>query len=81
MAVDELSPPPAADLATKDSPEYVRISMASAIALRMRSGRFSRDFSFGGINLLLSYEQGCRSDCGYCGLARTRPGSYGTSRS
>jgi biotin synthase-related radical SAM superfamily protein len=58
------------------SPEYVRISMASAIALRMRSGRFSRDFEFGGINLLLNYDEGCLSDCGYCGLARTRPGSY-----
>ena len=76
MVVHELSQPPVADLPTKDSPEYVRISMASAIALRMCSGRFSRDFRFGGINLLLSYEQGCRSDCGYCGLARTRPGSY-----
>src|ERR1035438_7524537 len=50
--------------------------MASAIALRVRSGRFSRDFEFGGMNLLLSYDEGCRSDCGYCGLARTRPGSY-----
>jgi biotin synthase len=58
------------------SPDYVRISMASAIALRMRSGRFSRDFDFGGINLLLNYDEGCLSDCGYCGLARTRPGSY-----
>jgi biotin synthase-related radical SAM superfamily protein len=58
------------------SPEYVRISMASAIALRMRSGRFSRDFDFGGINLLISYDEGCLSDCGYCGLARTRPGAY-----
>ena len=76
MVVHELSPPHVADLPTKDSPEYVRISMASAIALRMRSGRFGRDFRFGGINLLLSYEQGCRSDCGYCGLARNRPGSY-----
>jgi lipoyl synthase len=61
---------------TRTSPEYVRISMASAIALRMRSGRFSRDFDFGGINLLLNYDEGCLSDCGYCGLARTRPGSY-----
>ncbi len=60
----------------RTSPEYVRISMASAIALRMRSGRFSRDFEFGGINLLLNYDEGCLSDCGYCGLARTRPGSY-----
>ncbi|MGD0942972.1 MAG: radical SAM protein [Acidimicrobiales bacterium] len=76
MVVTQLLPLPAAGLPTKDSPEYVRISMASAIALRMRSGQFSRDFGFGGINLLLNYEQGCRSDCGYCGLARTRPGSY-----
>jgi len=61
------------------SPEYVRISLASAIALRMRSGRFGRDFEFGGINLLLNYEQGCRSACGYCGLARSRPGNYETN--
>ena len=66
----------AAGPAARTSPEHVRISMASAIALRMRSGRFSREFEFGGINLLLSYDEGCRSDCGYCGLARTRPGSY-----
>jgi biotin synthase len=58
------------------SPDWVRISMASAVALRMRSGRFSRPFEFGGINLLLNYDEGCQSDCGYCGLARTRPGSY-----
>ncbi|MGD0874112.1 MAG: radical SAM protein [Acidimicrobiales bacterium] len=76
MAAPQLSLSPAGDLAAQTSPEYLRISMASAIALRMRSGRFSRDFAFGGINVLLSYDQGCRSDCGYCGLARTRPGSY-----
>jgi len=58
------------------SPEYVRISFASALALRFRSGRFARDFPFGGINLLLNYEDGCKSDCGYCGLARSRPGEY-----
>lgn len=58
------------------SPDWVRISGASAIALRFRSGRFSRPFAFGGINLLLNYEDGCRSDCSYCGLARTRPGAY-----
>ncbi|MGA3351766.1 MAG: radical SAM protein [Acidimicrobiales bacterium] len=50
--------------------------MASAIALRMRSGRFGRDFEFGGINILLNYDEGCRSGCGYCGLARSRPGNY-----
>lgn len=58
------------------SPEWVRVSAASAIALQFRSGRFSREFAFGGINLLLNYEDGCRSDCAYCGLARTRPGNY-----
>ncbi len=62
--------------AGQESPEWVRISMASAIALGFRSGRFSREFDFGGINLLLNYDDGCRSDCGYCGLARTRPGNY-----
>src|ERR671928_1176556 len=63
-------------LGPRVSPDWVRISMASAIALRFRSGRFTRDFDFGGINLLLNYDDGCRSDCGYCGLARTRPGAY-----
>ena len=66
--------PPAAG--ARISPEYVRISMASAVALGLRSGRFTRDFPFGGINLLLNYDEGCLSDCGYCGLARTRPGAY-----
>ncbi len=54
------------------SPDWVRISYASALALRFKSGRFQRPFDFGGINLLLTYDQGCRSDCGYCGLARSR---------
>ncbi|HEX5189497.1 MAG TPA: radical SAM protein [Streptosporangiaceae bacterium] len=62
---------------SKTSPDHVRISYASAIALRMRSGRFARHFDFGGINLLLNYDEGCLSDCGYCGLARTRPVDYG----
>jgi biotin synthase len=60
----------------QESPDWVRISYASALALRFKSGRFTRPFSFGGINLLLSYDRGCLSDCGYCGLARNRPGDY-----
>ena len=63
-------------LAARTSPDWVRISYASALALRFRSGRFTRDFDFGGINLLLNYPEGCRSDCGYCGLARSRAGAY-----
>ncbi len=58
------------------SPDWVRISYASALALRFKSGRYTRPFDFGGINLLLSYDEGCRSDCGYCGLARSRQGAY-----
>ena len=71
-----LGTPQTARAPARISPDWVRISMASAYALRFRSGRFSRDFDFGGINLLLNYDEGCLSDCGYCGLARTRPGSY-----
>ncbi|HET9719640.1 MAG TPA: radical SAM protein [Solirubrobacteraceae bacterium] len=69
---------PAADQTPErqESPEWVRISYASALALRFKSGRFTRPFAFGGINLLLSYDRGCLSDCGYCGLARNRPGEY-----
>lgn len=66
---------PTSDL-REESPDWVRISYASAIALRFRSGRFTQQFPFGGINLLLSYDDGCKSDCGYCGLARNRPGDY-----
>ena len=58
------------------SPDWVRISYASALALGFKSGRFTHDFDFGGINLLLNYTDGCRSDCGYCGLARSRAGIY-----
>ena len=68
-------------VAPRRSPDWVRISYASAVALRFKSGRFTRDFDFGGINLLLSYDEGCLSDCGYCGLARTGPGSTRTSPS
>ncbi len=61
---------------TQTSPDWVRISYASALALRFKSGQFTRPFDFGGINLLLNYDQGCASDCGYCGLARSRAGAY-----
>lgn len=67
-----VGPLPLARSLARVSPEYVRVSMASAIALRLRSGRFSRDLKPRGINLLLNYANGCRSDCAYCGLARTR---------
>jgi biotin synthase len=57
----------------RESPDWVRLSYASALALRLVSGRFRHSLSFGGINILTTYEQTCLSDCGYCGLARSRP--------
>ncbi len=63
-------------LPSQTSPDWVRISYASALALGFKSGRFTHPFDFGGINLLLTYDEGCRSDCGYCGLARSRQGAY-----
>ena len=67
--------------AGRESPGWVRISYASALALRLVSGRFSRSLTFGGVNILLSYADGCLSDCGYCGLARTRPVAPDAERS
>jgi biotin synthase-related radical SAM superfamily protein len=57
------------------SPEYVRISMAAAIELRLKPGRILRDCRCGCINLLQNYPEGCYANCTYCGLARERPGT------
>ncbi len=55
------------------SPVYVKLSLATAMALRFVSGRFFRDAKLYCINLLLSYSDDCKASCAYCGLARTRP--------
>lgn len=57
------------------SPDYVRISMAAAIELGLKPGRFMRNCGCGCINLLQNYPQGCYANCSYCGLARERPGT------
>jgi len=74
LEIGQTAPAPLAE--ARKSPDWVRISYASALALRFKSGQFTRPFDFGGINLLLNYEEGCQSDCGYCGLARSRQGEY-----
>ncbi len=56
------------------SPEYVRISMAAAIELGLKAGRFLGGCGCGCINLLQNYPEGCYANCTYCGLARERPG-------
>lgn len=46
--------------------------MAAAITLGLEKGRFQRGAELGCLNLLQVYEDGCRSNCTYCGLARER---------
>lgn len=56
------------------SPDYVRISMAAAIALGLKSGRVYREAHCECINLIENYPEGCYANCSYCGMARERPG-------
>ena len=54
------------------SPEYVQISTAAAITLGLVPGRMYRTDCTHCLNLLLTYPEGCRANCAYCGLARHR---------
>jgi len=61
----------------KQSPEYARISSATAISLGLSKGRLYRGAKNRCANLLVHYKEGCAANCAYCGLAKTRTGSYG----
>jgi lipoyl synthase len=54
------------------SPEYVQMSTAAAITLGVMTGRMHRTSCTRCLNLLLTYPEGCRANCAYCGLARHR---------
>ena len=54
------------------SPEYVQMSTAAAITLGVMPGRMHRCGCTRCLNLLLTYPEGCRANCAYCGLARHR---------
>ena len=54
------------------SPEYVQISTAAAITLGLMSGDMYNCSCTRCLNLLLTYPEGCRANCAYCGLARHR---------
>jgi len=60
----------------KENPEHVRMSLASAMVLGLKKGRFFRDAKLHCINVLLTYNDGCKANCAYCGLARKREGDY-----
>jgi biotin synthase len=54
------------------SPEYVQMSTAAALTLGIMNGKMYRCECTRCLNLLLTYPEGCRANCAYCGLARHR---------
>ena len=54
------------------SPDYVQMSTAAAITLGLVPGKMHRCGCTRCLNLLLTYPEGCRANCAYCGLARHR---------
>lgn len=56
----------------RESPEYVRTSLAAAMTMGKISGRFYRGAKLYCINLLLTYDEGCHARCAYCGLSKSR---------
>lgn len=54
------------------SPDYVQMSTAAAITLGIMNGKMYRCACTRCLNLLLTYPEGCRANCAYCGLARHR---------
>ncbi|MCP5397110.1 MAG: radical SAM protein [Sphingomonadaceae bacterium] len=54
------------------SPEYVQISTAAAMTLGLMPGSMHGCSCTRCLNLLLTYPEGCRANCAYCGLARHR---------
>ncbi len=57
---------------SKESPEYVRTSLAAAMTMNKLPGKFYRDAKLYCINLLLTYDEGCHARCAYCGLSNSR---------
>ncbi len=54
------------------SPEYVQMSTAAAITLGLVEGQMHGCSCTRCLHLLLTYPEGCRANCAYCGLARHR---------
>jgi len=56
----------------KNSPEFVQTSTAAAMTLKYFPGRFFRNARLDALNLLLTYDDGCKANCSYCGLSTSR---------
>jgi biotin synthase-related radical SAM superfamily protein len=61
----------------QQSPDFVKMSHASAISLGLMNGRMYRGAVNRCVNLLVHYPEGCSANCAYCGLAKSRAGTYG----
>lgn len=61
----------------RESPDYLRLSLAAAMTLGFAPGLFYRDARLSCINLLLTYASGCAARCAYCGLSGERPDGAG----
>ena len=59
-----------------ESPEYLKMSLASVMALDFCRGLFYRNAKNPCINLLLKYSEGCLANCSCCGLAKKREGEF-----
>ena len=61
---------------SKQSPDYAKMSHATAISLGLMHNRMYRGAVNRCVNLLVHYPEGCSANCAYCGLAKKRPGTY-----
>jgi biotin synthase len=55
-----------------NSPDFVQTSTAAAMTMKLIPGRFHRGAKLNALNLLLTYEDGCKAKCSYCGLSKAR---------
>jgi len=60
------------DYNKKESPDFLQTSLAAAMTMGFRSGKFFREAKLYCINLLLTYKEGCRASCAFCGLSKSR---------
>jgi len=63
-------------MSKEQSPDYAKMSHASALSLGLMRGRMYRGAVNRCVNLLVHYPEGCSANCAYCGLAKKRPGTY-----
>jgi biotin synthase len=68
----QVSPKERLEAGPEESPEYIRLSLAAAMTLGFTKGWFHRNAKLRCVNLLLTYADGCKANCSFCGLAREK---------